>query len=149
MTTYTKPTGNAGTMRIDDDGSRYIDFWLLGVNELVEQVPWASISNGVVSSWNSFRLEPNLQWQRVSTFPIDTTQTVTFRLGASGNAKLGGPTDFEVDITRVPLISAGYGTARINVNGLWHQAIPYVKENGEWKQAEPWGKIAGEWRPAP
>lgn len=149
MTTYTQPTGAAGTMRIDDDGSEYIDFWLLGVNELITQIPWASIYNGEVSSWKSFRLEANLEWQRVATFPVHTTQTVTFRLGATGNAKLGGPTDFELEVTRVPLLSAGYGTVRVNVNGIWYQAVPYVKDNGEWKQAEPWGKIAGEWRPAP
>lgn len=149
MTTNTHPTGAAGVMRVDDDGSKYIDLWLLGVNELVEQVPWAYIINGQVSSWQSFRLEANLAWQRLATLAVDETQTITFRLGDSNNVKLGGPTDFEVDITRVPLISSGVGYARINVNGAWFQAIPYVKDNGEWKQAEPWGRIAGEWRPAP
>lgn len=149
MTRYTKPTGAAGTMRVDDDGTQYVDFWLLGVNERIEQIPWATIVNGQVSSWNSFTLEANLAWQRVSTFVVNETQTITFRLGDSHNAKLGGPTDFEVDITRVPLISAGYGTVRVKVNDVYYQAIPYVKDDGEWKQAEPWGKIFGEWRPAP
>lgn len=149
MTTYTHPTGAAGTMRIDDDGTQYVDFWLLGINELVEQVPWAYILNGQVSSWNSFRLEANTDWQRVITLVVNETQEITFRLGASGNARLGGPEDFPLDITRVQLISAGYGSGRIKVDGIWHQAIPYVNDNGEWKQAEPWGRLAGEWRPAP
>lgn len=149
MTTYTNPTGAAGTMRIDDDGTQYVDLWLLGVNERIEQIPWAYVLNGQVSGWQSFTLEANLAWQRVATLVVNETQTVTFKLGASLNAKLGGPTDFPVDITRVPLISSGTGYARINVNGIWYQAIPFVKDDGEWKQAEPWGRIAGEWRPAP
>jgi hypothetical protein len=136
-------------MRIDDDGQKYVDFYLLGVNQLVEQVPWAYILNGQVSSWKSFRLEANLAWQRVATLAVDVTQEITFRLGASGNVLLGGPTDFPLEVTRVPLVSSGHGFARIKVNGIWRQAIPYVKDNGEWKQAEPWGRKAGEWKPAP
>lgn len=34
---------------------------------------------------------------------------------------------------------------RINVNGVWKQAIPYVKVNGVWKLARPWGRQYGYW----
>lgn len=149
MSTYTNPTGAAGTMRIDDNGTDTIDFWLLGVNELVEQVPWSALVNGADTGLKSFRLEPNVSWQKVASFYVAINQEVTFHLGASGNVLLGGPTDFSVDVQRAAYTSGGTGTARINVNGVYFTAIPYVKDGGEWKQAEPWGKIAGEWRPAP
>ena len=34
---------------------------------------------------------------------------------------------------------------RININGVWKQAIPYVKVNGVWKLARPWGRQYGYW----
>lgn len=149
MTTYTQPTGTAGTMRIDDDGSQYVDFYLLGVNQVVDQVPWTYVLNGQLQSWRAFRLEANTAWQKVTSLLVSTTQDVTFRLGASGNARLGGPADFTIEVERVSLVSTGHGYARVLVNGVYRQAIPYVNDNGEWKQAEPWGKIAGIWKPAP
>lgn len=36
--------------------------------------------------------------------------------------------------------------ARINVGGVWKNAIPYVKVNGVWKQATPWVRSAGVWK---
>lgn len=149
MTSYFQSTGSAGTMRIDDDGSQYVDFYLLGVNQVVDQIPWTYIHDGIVEPWRSFRLEANQSWQKLASILVDATQTITLRLGASGNVLVGGPTDFAQEITRVALVSAGYGYARINVDGIYHQAVPYVNDNGEWKQAEPWAKQAGEWRPAP
>lgn len=149
MLTTTHSTGAAGTMRIDDDESLYVDFYLLGVNELVDQLPWTYILNGVVQPWRAFRLEANTEWQKLTSLQVDVTQTITFRLGASGNALIGGPTDFEYDVSRVAFASDGLGYARINVDGIYHQAIPYVNDNGEWKQAEPWARLQGEWKPAP
>lgn len=35
--------------------------------------------------------------------------------------------------------------ARLNVNGVWKEAIPYVKVNGVWKLARPWGRVSGTW----
>lgn len=149
MTTYTKPTGNAGTMRIDDDGHDNVDLYLLGVNELVPEVPWAYTVNGVTTGWQSFRLEPNVAWQKLGTIWVGSTQTITLRLGASGNVKLGGPTNFAVDITRSGSVETpGTGYARILVDGVYKYAIAYVNDEGEWKQAQPWGKIAGKWGPA-
>lgn len=149
MLSTTHPTGAAGTMRIDDDESYYVDFYLLGVNQLVEQIPWTYILNGQVIPWQAFRLEANTAWQKVTSLQVYVTQTITFRLGDSGNALIGGPTDFEYDVTRIPFVSDGQGYAEINVDGLYHQAIPYVKDSGEWKQAEPWARLLGEWKPAP
>lgn len=36
--------------------------------------------------------------------------------------------------------------ARINVNGVWKRAIPYVKVSGVWKIAQPYSRIAGLWK---
>lgn len=36
--------------------------------------------------------------------------------------------------------------ARVKVNGVWKQAVPYVKVNGVWKLAQPYSKINGVWR---
>lgn len=149
MTTYTQGTGAAGTMRIDDDGSQYVDLYLLGVNERVEQIPWTYILNGQVDPWKSFTLEANTAWQKVTTLLVDATQDITFRLGDSHNVLVGGPTDMVLEIERVPLISGGTGYARILVDGVYRQAIPFVNDDGEWKQAEPWAKLQGEWKPAP
>lgn len=34
---------------------------------------------------------------------------------------------------------------RINVNGSWKQAVPYVKVGGVWKLTRPWGRQYGYW----
>lgn len=34
---------------------------------------------------------------------------------------------------------------RINVNGVWKNAVPYVKVNGVWKLVRPWGRQYGYW----
>jgi hypothetical protein len=34
----------------------------------------------------------------------------------------------------------------VNVNGVWKDAIPYVKDGGTWKIARPWSRITGVWK---
>lgn len=36
--------------------------------------------------------------------------------------------------------------ARINVGGVWQNAVPYVNVNGTWKVARTWGRSAGVWK---
>lgn len=36
--------------------------------------------------------------------------------------------------------------ARVNQNGVWKEAIPYVRQSGSWKLAQPYSKINGVWR---
>lgn len=36
--------------------------------------------------------------------------------------------------------------ARVNVAGVWKEAVPYVRDAGVWKVAEGWAKIAGLWK---
>jgi hypothetical protein len=35
---------------------------------------------------------------------------------------------------------------RVNVSGVWREAIPYVKVAGVWRIARPWARIAGVWK---
>lgn len=36
--------------------------------------------------------------------------------------------------------------ARINDNGVYKDAVPYVNVGGTWKLARPWGRVAGVWK---
>lgn len=36
--------------------------------------------------------------------------------------------------------------ARVNVGGLWKNAIPYVRVSGVWKLAVPYIKVVGDWK---
>lgn len=36
--------------------------------------------------------------------------------------------------------------ARVNVGGVWKQAIPYVRDGGVWKVARPWVRVLGVWK---
>lgn len=36
--------------------------------------------------------------------------------------------------------------ARVNVGGVWKEAIPYVRTGGVWKVARPWVKTLGTWK---
>jgi len=36
--------------------------------------------------------------------------------------------------------------ARVNVGGVWKQAVPWVRTGGVWKVARPWIRVAGEWK---
>jgi hypothetical protein len=35
--------------------------------------------------------------------------------------------------------------ARVNVGGIWKDAVPYVRDGGVWKPAEPYVKDLGVW----
>jgi hypothetical protein len=35
---------------------------------------------------------------------------------------------------------------KVNVNGVWKDAVPYVRVSGVWVPAEPWAKLGGVWR---
>jgi hypothetical protein len=45
----------------------------------------------------------------------------------------------------VPVSLKTIAGARINVNGVWKDAVPYVNVGGTWKIARPWGRVAGVW----
>jgi hypothetical protein len=46
----------------------------------------------------------------------------------------------------VPSNATMIAGARVNVSGVWKQAVPYVKDAGVWKLARPWDKVLGIWK---
>lgn len=87
-------------MLIRDTGST-IEFWLkAGSQTFANQMPWAYVINGQASGWLQFRFASGGAWQKLASWSVTTTQTVTFKIGATGTSGLGGPTDFSVFIQR-------------------------------------------------
>lgn len=107
MTDYTKPTGSSGTMMIRDTGT-YVEFWINSNNSTTYayDMPWTYVVNGVTGSWREWRYEKGAGWDKLISFNITTSQTVTFKLGDTGTSGLGGPTNFSVPINRAKAPSA-------------------------------------------
>jgi hypothetical protein len=238
---WTKSTGSTGTMMIQDDGT-YVTYYLKAGSQTYNyQLPWAYVINGNASGWKYFRFEKGGDWQKIGVAKVSYSQTVTFKLGNTGTAGLGGPTTFSVYIDRAGTPHApyyvatenvtsnsfrgrfkdgadngadidsrqiGYGTSssspqktitakatisidgswfvdvtglspgttyyfwgrthnregwstwtlshkvttlstvKVNVGGVWKDAIPYVNVAGVWKVASPWTRSAGVWKEA-
>jgi hypothetical protein len=105
VTDYTQNTGGTGQMMIRDVGNGWVEFWLIaGSSTFNHQLPWASIINGNLTSWQSFDFQSGGNWQRLGSWYITYSQTVTFKLGSTGTGGLGGPTDFNqwIDRSTIP-----------------------------------------------
>lgn len=115
MTDYTKSTGSSGTMMIRDTGT-WVEFWLkAGSTTFNHQLPWAYVINGVTSSWREFDFKSGGSWQKLSSWLVDDSQTVTFKIGDSGTSGLGGPTTFSASISRAKLPSPPSAVTLSNV----------------------------------
>ena len=77
-------------------------------------------------------------WLLVKSFTVNTSQTVTFRIGATGTAGLNGPSEHKQFIQR--------NTIRVRHNGTWRLGIPYVKSGGQWRQGQAYARHNGTWR---
>ena len=100
MVDYLKSTGATGTMKITDTGT-YVEFWLkAGSGTYNYQLPWSYVVNGAASGTRYFRFEQGGAYQRLGRWLVTTSQTVTFKIGASGTSGLGGPTTFSHAISR-------------------------------------------------
>lgn len=127
MTDYTHGTGNSGTMMIRDVGDNWVEFWLRSNSStFAYQMPWASIVNGSQSAWHEFRFEIGGNWQKIGWFYITTSQTVTFKLGATGTNSLGGPTDFSQYIDRAVAPSPPNITSIYNI---WSDRVDLAVTN--------------------
>lgn len=106
MVDYHKSTGSSGTMMIRDTGS-VVEFWITSGNgsTFAYDMPWAFVVNGVTSSWREFRYEAGAGYERLSSWTVSTSQTVTFKLGDTDTGGLGGPTNFSVAISRAKIPS--------------------------------------------
>lgn len=100
MTDYDKPTGTSGTMRIRDLGS-VVEFWITSGNSTTwnSALPYGWTYNGSTGT-STYNYQPNAGWEKLRSFTINTSQTVTFRLFDSGTSGFGGPTTHSVAIDR-------------------------------------------------
>lgn len=100
MTDYDKPTGTSGTMRIRDLGS-VVEFWITSGNSTTwnSALPYGWTYNGSTGT-STYNYQPNAGWEKLRSFTISTSQTVTFRLFDSGTSGFGGPTTHSVAIDR-------------------------------------------------
>lgn len=118
---YLKSTGTTGTMRLRDTGS-LVEFWI-NSGDVFTPYPalsWGFTLNGVTDT-RTTNVPANAGWKYLGAWTIADTQTVTFRLFATGKAGLGGPTTLSVSIVRykppntpgVPQLSNITGTSVI------------------------------------
>lgn len=101
MTDYTKPTGSSGTMMIRDVGNGWVEFWINSNNNTTfnSALPWGWTVDGITGT-STYNYPKGAGWRRVSSYYVVNTQTVTFRLGATGTTGFGGPTTFNQFISR-------------------------------------------------
>lgn len=101
MTDYTKATGNAGTMLIRDLGTT-VDFWLKSSSgSFNAALPWRYTANGATTAMKYFNfVNAAGTYQKLGSVSVTTSQTVTFYIGDTGTAGLGGPTTFSVALSR-------------------------------------------------
>lgn len=111
-TSYTKPTGSSGTMKIVDlnpgGASGNVEFWLNSNNSTTynHDLPWGYTINGVTDNTNTFDYSAGDGWQRLGVWNVTTSQTVTFRLYDTGTTGFGGPTTFNQAISRATVPAA-------------------------------------------
>lgn len=125
MTDYLKDTGSSGQMRIRDTGS-VVEFWITSNSSATYayDMPWAYIVNGVTSSWRQYSYSGSNGWEKLGSWTVNDSQTVTFKLGDTGTSGLGGPTTFSVAIDRaeapakgtITLVSYDQDSAVVNAN---------------------------------
>lgn len=104
MVDYDRSTGEGGVMRIRDDGTTVSFMVRAGyTSSFSGGVPYGWVINGSnvqLSAGNKFAYPTGRPWVTVRSWTVTTTQTVTFRMGASGTSGLGGPTNHSATITR-------------------------------------------------
>lgn len=100
MVYWDKATGNAGTMRIEDNGST-VYFKLRSADSYT----WINTGhykwwNGGSSGSGTYSYSTGSPWVTVHSMSVSTTRVVKFRIEATGTSGLGGPTEFSKTINR-------------------------------------------------
>ena len=140
MVDYTKTLGSqVGSKMMIRDLGQTVEFWVISGSPYTytDSMPFGWTVNGSTGS-GTIAYPAGGDWLKVKSFTVQTSQNVTFRIGSTGTVGLNGPTEFTKYIERA--------TARVNVNGTWKTAIPYVRVNGVWKVAQAWVKSGGVWK---
>jgi len=116
---------------IRDTGS-VVEFWLkAGSATYNHDLPWGYVINGVTSGTKYFDFVSGGSWQKLGSWNVTYSQTVTFKLYASGTSGLGGPTTFSKSISRASVPSAPSVVRLSNVGATSiHCAFDYGSNNG-------------------
>lgn len=101
MVDHTRSTGSTATMLIRDTGT-HVQFWLRAGNTTSydHDLQYGFTVNGVSDNTNTFRFVSGGSWQMIRQWAVSYSQTVQWRLEATGTAGIGGPTVFSVWIDR-------------------------------------------------
>lgn len=101
MVDWVKSTGSSGEMMIRDTGT-VVEFWITAGNGTTfhHDLPWASVVNGSSSAWKEYNYNAGTGYERLGSWTVTTSQTVTFKLGSTGTGGFGGPTTFSHAIDR-------------------------------------------------
>lgn len=140
MVDYQKQLGSqAGSLMMIRDLGQTVEFWVISGSPYTytAAMPFGWTVNGSTGS-GTITYPAGGNWLKVKSFTVQTSQTVTFRIGATGTTGLNGPSEFKKYIERA--------TVRVRHNGSWKYAIPYVKHGGKWKVAQAWIRSGGKWK---
>lgn len=136
MTDWTAPIGT-GTILLRDTGSS-AEFWITAGNGTAFDygLTWSGNVQGVGVS-GTFRYEPGMGYQRVASYPISTSGTISFtKTQNSGSSGLGGPAtvsgyfarstipDPPTNLAPINVVPDGF-TVRFAGNGNGGSAIDY------------------------
>lgn len=102
MPDYTMNTGTTGQMLIRDLGN-IVQFWITSNNFTTfdHEMPWSYIVNGYAYPGElEHDYVAGSGWNLLQQWSVPYSQTVRFKLGATGTAGLGGPTTFDQFIFR-------------------------------------------------
>ena len=148
MVDYQKQLGSQeGSLMMIRDLGQVVEFWVRSGSPYTYHyaMPFGWTVNGSTGSGTvPYPDRPGASWPtpglwvKCKSFTVQTSQTVTFRIGATGTTGLNGPSEFKKYIERA--------TARVRHNGSWKYAIPYVRHGGTWKVAQAWIRSGGKWK---
>jgi hypothetical protein len=88
-------------MLIRDTGD-WVEFWVKAGRSDTYNIamPWAYVVNGVSSGWRYYDYKAGSGYEKLGSWKVSYSQTVTFKLGDTGTLGLGGPTTFSHSIKR-------------------------------------------------
>lgn len=127
MPDYTMATGSTGTMMIRDLGNT-VQFWITSNNSTTfdHEMPWTYTINGYTYPGElEHNYNANSGWNLVQQWSVPYSQTVMFKLGATGTSGLGGPTIFNQFIFR-PVVPSSPSTPAIGTVGSTTVAITFT-----------------------
>lgn len=111
-----KAVGNAGTLRITDNGSTVSFSVLCGdPATFVNEYRFRVYANGAWSAWSVTSLGAGFGSRLLTTRTVNTSQTVILEQAATGTSGLGGAASFSVAISRpLPVAPSGVLVTRVS-----------------------------------